>query len=119
MGPDSKNALVFTKGKKSLRHEKVIELATAASDDNNVQFLVKGEAIDGGPLSGTEEDFDLKMPISEIEDSPELMTYKAHKTFWQLIKNGIVKQPRVDNIALVKQKVKNIIELFGVWNLKK
>lgn len=119
MGPDSKNTLIYNKGKKSLKHEKVIELAKAASEDNNVNFLVKGDAVDGGPVSGTEEDFDLKMPISEIEETPELMAYKAHKTFWQLIKDGIVKQPRVDNIKLVQQKIKNIIELFGVWNSKK
>lgn len=119
MGPDSKNTLVYTKGKSSLNHEKVIELAKAASEDNNVNFFVKGDAIEGGPLSGTEEDFDIKMPISEIEKTPEAMALKAHRTFWQLIKDGIVKQPRVDNIKLVKQKIQNIIELLGVWNSKK
>lgn len=112
MGAGSSNKVTYTKGKQSLNHDKVTELAQAASHDSNVNFVVKGIGIDGSPLNGTENEFTAKMPIAEIEKTPELMTLKAYKSFWKLISDGIVKQPTITNISSVREKIKKIIEFL-------
>lgn len=112
MGAGASNKITYTKGKQSLNHDKVTELAQAASHDSNVNFMVNGIGIDGSPLNGTENEFTAKMPISEIEETPELMTLKAYNSFWRLIDDGIVKQPKISNLAKVREKIKKIIEFL-------
>jgi hypothetical protein len=114
MGVGASNKIIYTKGKKSLNHGNVTELAKVASEDNNINFKVKGKGIDGEPMQGTEEEFTVKMPISEIEETPSLMTQKAYNTFWKLVKDGVVSQPRINKVSEVREKIKHIIELFGL-----
>ncbi|WP_102797121.1 hypothetical protein [Bowmanella denitrificans] len=110
--PNSKSTVTFSKDKKSLPPSPVADLAKEAADDRNILLKVVGKDIHDDKLVGTNESFKLTVPLGEHDDDPILLTKKVYERFQDLVKDGIVRGPRITDIEKVKEKIKYLLDII-------
>lgn len=110
MGTNSSD-LSFGKNKKSttLPHPKVATLAKEARKDENIIITLHGTDMHDDKMIGSHEEFTLKKQIEDLKSTPDLLCKSAYETFLELIKDGIVRGPKINDIEKVKDKLKYII----------
>jgi hypothetical protein len=110
--PNSKSSITFSKDKKPLQPTPVANLAKEAADDRNILLKVTGRDVHNDKLVGTNDNFKLTVPLGELEDDPILLSKKVYDRFQDLIKDGVIRGPRITDIEKVKDKVKTLLTMI-------
>ncbi|WBA16387.1 hypothetical protein [Salinivibrio proteolyticus] len=108
----SKSKVEFTKSKKSLPHDEVANLSKEAINDGNVLIKLNGKDINNDKLVGTHDEFKLTRSINEINETPTLLVKETYESFLGLIKDGVIREPRISNLSKVKEKIGYILSML-------
>lgn len=106
-----KSKLIFNKHRKSLPHNEIESFANEARLDGNIIINITGKDKSRDTIRGTPEEFQLTVPIEEEFDTPKNLVSMMYYKFWELIKGGLVEEPRITDIEDVKVKIENQVAL--------
>ncbi|TVP14284.1 hypothetical protein [Shewanella sp. KCT] len=95
-----------------LAHDNISDISKEANKDENVQITLKGKDIHNDKLIGTNDSFKLVKRIDEIEEIPTLFTKSVYESFMELIKDGIIRGPKISDMDKVKEKLSNILKII-------
>ncbi len=98
--------------KKTLPHEEVADLSKEAVKDGNIILNLNGTDMKDDKLNGTEEDFKLTKPITEINEAPTMLVKEVYESFLSLVSDGIVTAPRITSLKAVKDKLQFIMDMI-------
>ncbi|WP_028108884.1 hypothetical protein [Ferrimonas futtsuensis] len=108
----SKSKVEFSKSKKTLPHEEVADLSKEAVKDGNILIKMTGKDINDDKLIGTHEEFKLTRTIGDINDSPRILVKETYESFLELIRDGVVRAPRISDGSSIKEKLEFIINMI-------
>lgn len=100
------------KEKKTLDHESVVQKVIEASHDNNVDFTIEGRNQNNDKITGTNDEFRLKVPLEDELDTPKSTAFIVYEKFKELINDGLVRLPEEGETSAVKDKVKSVLSLI-------
>ncbi|MFM4819965.1 hypothetical protein ACEUDB_04750 [Aeromonas hydrophila] len=106
--------LSFSKNKHAttMPHPKVAKLAKEARKDENIIITLHGTDIHDDKMIGSHEEFTLKKQIDDIKTTPYLLCKQAYETFLELINDGIVRGPKINDLEKIREKLTHIMTSF-------
>tara|TARA_R110001583_G_scaffold194778_2_gene366962 strand:+ start:1535 stop:2575 length:1041 start_codon:yes stop_codon:yes gene_type:complete len=100
------------KGNTTLDHESVTQKVIEASLDNNVEYKIEGRNHNNDKITGTNEEFRLRVPLEEKLDTPRSTALVIYQKFQELVRDGLVRFPEEGETNSIKDKVKGIVNLL-------
>lgn len=92
-----------------LAHDNISDISKEANKDENVLIKLQGKDIHDDKLIGTNDSFKLVKKIQSIEETPTLFTKSVYESFLELIKDGIIRGPKITDKYKVKNKLIHIL----------
>ena len=102
------------KGNTTLDHESVTQKVIEASLDNNVEYKIEGRNHNNDKITGTNEEFRLRVPLEEKLDTPRSTALVIYQKFQELVRDGLVRFPEEGETNSIKVKgIVNLLKKFG------